>query len=295
MTGAATIAPVSAMARGLAVDLSALQAAGQPDDHDLQPAPGRRQRPARDRRQATQSLGRHGGVSFFMLFAYGNLTRQSFLNLHRVLDPAAAGAAPNARASFSLVSGPLSDAMTRGVTMEISLLVLVVVAFSLAARELSQPDWDLEWLITLPVSIRTQLWCRVLERALANPVGIVTLWPAGTLIAWISGYRWSVALLGALAVLPLLLLAAVARTLVDTGLRLSLAPSRLRNLQAVLSVASILILYSVLSLGFALPTRIHPRLGCADFPPGGAGLRSDSWCGPSMRPARRRNWDSGRC
>jgi ABC-2 type transport system permease protein len=224
-------------------------------------------------RPATASKKRNrwvitGFVSLMMLFSYGNLTRQSIVNLHIALD-SGTEQIDAARAPAQMLSGPLSDALTRGLTMEISLLLVAVVLLSLAARELSQPDWDLEWLVTLPVPTATLLWSRILERSIANPAGILTLWPAGILLAWMSGFRWGALPVGAIAISPLLLLAAVARTLVDTGLRLSLAPSRLRNLQAVLSVASVLLLYSVISLGLRSPlafmldwARGFPAWGC---------------------------------
>jgi membrane protease YdiL (CAAX protease family) len=185
-------------------------------------------------------------VAFSMLFAYGNIARQSIVNLHLALDPGGGS-------RFATPSGILSDALTRGLTMEWSLLFIAAILGSLAGRELSQPDWDLEWLVTLPMRMPLLLWSRIMERAIANPIGLLTLWPAATLLAWISGYRWTAVLIGALGIIPLLLLAALFRTLVDTGLRMSLAPSRLRNLQAMLSVASILLLYLVISLGLTSP------------------------------------------
>jgi hypothetical protein len=187
-----------------------------------------------------------GAVSLFMLFIYGNITRQSILNLHRSLDPA-----DDLR--FAPPHGVLSDALIRGLSMEWSLLLVVAIVAALAARELAQPDWDLEWLVTLPLKMPVLLFSRIMERAIANPIGLLTLLPAGTLLAWISGYRWTAPLAGAAAAIPLLLLAALFRTLVDTGLRMSLSPSRLRNLQAVLSVVSVLALYTVISLGLPSP------------------------------------------
>jgi ABC-2 type transport system permease protein len=185
-------------------------------------------------------------VALLMLFAYGNIARQSIVNLHHALDP-------NVRGRYAVPAGLFSDALTRGLTMEFSLLLVAAIVGSLAARELSQPDWDLEWLVTLPLRMPVLLSSRIMERAIANPLGLLTLWPAGTLVAWASGFRWSAALVGALGILPLLLLAALVRTLVDTGLRMSLAPSRLRNLQAVLSVVGIVLLYLVISLGLVSP------------------------------------------
>jgi ABC-2 type transport system permease protein len=208
-----------------------------------------------------------GVVSLFMLFIYGNITRQSIINLHRTLDPADGS-------RWAVPHGVLSDALIRGVSMEFSLLFLVTVVAALAARELAAPDWDLEWLVTLPLKMPVLLLSRIMERAVANPIGLLTLLPAATLLAWISGYRWTAPLAGVAAAIPLLMLAAIFRTLVDTGLRMSLSPSRLRNLQAVLSVGSVLLLYTVISIGLPSPlvfvlnwARHFPEWGCW-LPPG---------------------------
>jgi membrane protease YdiL (CAAX protease family) len=230
------------------------------------PLGGRRGRPATAGKKRNRWVI-SGVVALFMLFAYGNITRQSIVNLHRALDPIHG-------ARFAAPSGALSDAMLRAMGMEWSLLFMVAILGALATRELSQSDWDLEWLVTLPLKMPLLLFSRIMERTIANPIGLMTLLPAGTMLAWVSGYRWSAALVGTVAILPLLLLAAVFRTLVDTGLRMSLAPSQLRNLQAVLSIASILVLYLVISLGIPSPlpfvlnwTRHFPAWACW-LPPG---------------------------
>lgn len=220
-------------------------------------------------------------VSFFMLFSFGNLMRQSIVNLHQALDvrtaardtsptaPSAAAARDNAGATDpaerptrgqarrlryrGLVPGTLSEPLVRGLAMELSLLCVVALLMSLGGREIANPDWDLEWLVTLPLGVRTLLWSRVLERTLANPIGLLTLLPAVTLIAWYAGLGWWSLPAGALAALPLLLVTALGRTLIDTGLRLTVAPGRLRNLQAAVSVLSIVLLYIAISIGTAAP------------------------------------------
>jgi ABC-2 type transport system permease protein len=202
-------------------------------------------------RQATEGKRRNRWVisaivGAFMLFAYGNIARQSFINLHYALDHLG-------RVRNIAPSGAFSDAMIRGLSMEFSLLLTVAFLGALASRELSQPDWDLEWLATLPIRTPLLLWSRIIERSVATPIGLLTMLPTNTMLAWISGYRWSAVLIGAAASFFLLLLAAVARTLVDTGLRMSLSASKLRNLQAALSIVSVILLYLVISLGILSP------------------------------------------
>ncbi|MDC8759808.1 CPBP family intramembrane glutamic endopeptidase [Janthinobacterium fluminis] len=188
-----------------------------------------------------------------MSFSFGNMAFQSVRNLNCVLVPAnacPAGQAPQhlAAAADALAATPFPPALAGGVAMQLSLLFLVSFLLPLAARELSQPDWDLEWLVTLPASRRTLLWGRLLERSLANPGGLLALLPSCLAIAWYSGHVWSAPLLAAVAAFPLLMLAALLRTLVDTGLRLLLPPAQLRNLQAFVSVVSILPMYLAMSL-----------------------------------------------
>ena len=196
-----------------------------------------------------------------MLFSFGSIARHSVLNMHCLLDQVATC---QARGSLytgihlldpviaQLMATPFSAALISGLTLQLALLWLVSVLLPLGMGELSKPDWDLEWLVTLPVEKSTLLWARVLERTLVNPTGLLALWPSTTLIAWYSGQGWMSPLSGLLASLVLLALAAMLRTLVDTGLRLSLTPSRLGNLQAVISLAGLLPMYMGMSFGMGM-------------------------------------------
>ncbi|STR18852.1 CAAX amino terminal protease self- immunity [Janthinobacterium lividum] len=193
-----------------------------------------------------------------MLFSFGSIARHSVLNMHCLLDQVAACQARGSLYTGShlldpviaqLMATPFSAALIGGLTLQLALLWLVSVLLPLGMGELSKPDWDLEWLVTLPVEKSTLLWARVLERTLVNPAGLLALWPSTTVIAWYSGQGWMSPLSGLLASLVLLALAAMLRTLVDTGLRLSLTPSRLGNLQAVMSLAGLLPMYMGMSFG----------------------------------------------
>jgi len=189
-----------------------------------------------------------GFVGVTMLFSFGGIARQTIVNLHVVLDRTSQGRLlPLSRLP------EFSDALTRGLSMDLTLLFLVTVLMTLGVRELAQPDWDLEWLVTLPARLRALLWSRVIERSVATPAGLAFMGPTCVLIAWFSHYRLGALAIGILALLPLVFLAAMIRTLIDTGLRLALPPSRLRNLQAVNSIVGIVLLYSAMSLGTGRP------------------------------------------
>ena len=193
-----------------------------------------------------------------MLFSFGSIARHSVLNMHCLLNQVAACQARGSLHTGShlldpviaqLMATPFSAALIGGLTLQLTLLWLVSVLLPLGMGELSKPDWDLEWLVTLPVEKSTLLWARVLERTLVNPTGLLALWPSTTVIAWYSGQGWFSPLSGLLASLVLLALAAMLRTLVDTGLRLSLTPSRLGNLQAIISLAGLFPMYMGMSFG----------------------------------------------
>jgi len=145
--------------------------------------------------------------------------------------------------------GAGTTAAAIGLAGMLLLMVVAALLMSLGTRELSTTEWDLEWLVTLPLPLPALLVVRIIERALINPFAWVLVLP----FLWVLAYRnhagwWTVPLVLA-AALPVLLLVGTARTLCDTGLRLHLSPSRLRNLQAVLSILGLVAFYAVLSGG----------------------------------------------
>jgi hypothetical protein len=233
-------------------------------------------------RPATPSKTRNrwvtaGFVAVAMVFGVGNLVRQGIINLHSQLDATlirvrlADGGIGVAWHLSGLHRGAFTFALSQGLAMELGLIFAAATLLSAGGRELTKPDWDLEWLATLPVGRRVLLWSRVAERSIANPTGVMTLWPACTVIGWYSGYGLSAPLAGAAVALPLLLLMGLLQTLIDTGLRLKLPPPQLRNLQALLSVAAIVILYTAMSAGMISPFRLVFVLA-RDFPAWGAWL-----------------------
>lgn len=186
-----------------------------------------------------------------MLFSFGHMASNSVLNLHCQLDAVAACGLQEAMPAViaQMMSASFSTALLAGLTFQLSLMWTVSVLVPLGSGDLARPDWDLEWLVTLPAPISTVLWARVFERSVVNPAGLLALLPTTTMVAWYSGLGWLSPLLALAASLVLLLLAAMLRTLVDTGLRLSLAPSKLGNLQAMISIMSLLPMYAGMSFG----------------------------------------------
>jgi len=227
-----------------------------------------------------------GLLAAFMLFAFINTASNSLLNMQCRL-PTGSQCTALHTPQQQLQAAPFHPVLMQAVAMQASLLFAVAFLLPLGSKELAQPDWDLEWLATLPLRRRTLLLARIAERTVANPAGILALWPMWTVVAWYSGYRWSAPLLAAACTLLLLACAATLRTLTDTGLRLRLAPSQLRNLQAIASVSSMPLMYLAMSL--AMPTATLTLEWTAHFPswtlwtPPGLALRAlnarDAWHG----------------
>jgi membrane protease YdiL (CAAX protease family) len=189
-----------------------------------------------------------------MLASFLNLAHNAVMNLHCKIDaPAVCARATDAQTAAQALAGAqlhaaqLSTALAAALTLQLFLMWLVSFLLPLGSRELAQADWDLEWLVTLPMRRSPLLWARLLERSVANPTGILALWPLCAVLAWYGHHGWASPLLAAAATFLLLMLAALVRTLADTGLRLSLPPSQLRNLQALASVLSMPLLYIAIS------------------------------------------------
>ncbi len=206
-----------------------------------------------------------GLIGISMLFTVANLASQGLANMQRVLgsvEAAGPGAKAPAEASPTSQKAPrvalpaaAGNTLPAGVVQAVALelLILLVAAFllSLGSGDLAKPDWDIEWLVTLPVSLATLLVVRIAERTVLSAAYLL-LWPFLTIVAWEAGYGIAAAAaLGLLAALPLLAIIATLRTIIDTGLRLSVSPGALRNLQAVMGVAAVLFLYLGMSPGMS--------------------------------------------
>ena len=191
-------------------------------------------------------------------FSFGSLARTAIVNMQcRLVESSACQSVDKQGrrhanveiAAAELHAAPFDAALRNGLTMELTILFAVAVLLPLVGREMAQPDWDLEWLVTLPVERSTLLWGRLLERAASNTTGIFALTAPFVMIAWYSGFKWTALPVALLATALLLPLAALLQTLADTGLRMWLPASQLRNLQAVISLFNMPLIYLVMALG----------------------------------------------
>jgi ABC-2 type transport system permease protein len=197
-------------------------------------------------------------IGTMMLFATLNMARQSALNIQCYLEPSSKCISVDAKkdirldmdaAARELHATTFKEPVVLALTMQLSLLFLVSVLLPLSSREIAAADWDLEWLVTLPTERTTLLWGRIIERTVVNPTGWILLTPCCGMLAWYAGYGWSAPLAGLAGALALMPLAAMLRTLADTGLRMSLAPSQLRNIQAVTAILALPFMYLGIAFG----------------------------------------------
>jgi ABC-2 type transport system permease protein len=142
----------------------------------------------------------------------------------------------------------LASGVIKGAMLAAAFLVLGALFMTLASRDIAQPEWDLEWLSTLPLPLSTLLSCRLVERTLTNTVGLLMLVPFLSFLAVECGYGWSAPLIALGLTVPLLVIVAIGQTLADTGLRLWMSPPKLRNLQAVVSLVGVLPLLLVMAM-----------------------------------------------
>lgn len=141
----------------------------------------------------------------------------------------------------------LPNGVMQGAALQTAILMIAITLGVLGNSSLSQDDWELEWLTTLPVPLSTILGIRIAIRALLNPYGLYGLWPFLSVVAWFCGYRVGAPLLGFAVSFLLLLTVATIQTVVDTGLRLRMSPPKLRNLQAIFAVLSLPCLFLAFS------------------------------------------------
>jgi hypothetical protein len=209
-------------------------------------------------------------VAVAMLWTFGNIAYQSVMNLERVLgtvqvqsvaagnpqaaarDNAGRPRAPSVQRIAPAPGSVLAPAVLRGAAFATTLLVIAVLSMAVASREVARPEWDFEWLVTLPVPLSTLLASRLIERVFTNSMAFVALAPFLAVLAWTCGYRLMAPVLAILFTIALLFVVATVQTLIDTGLRLSFSPARLRNLHAVMTIMSWPFIF--LAFSMAMPT-----------------------------------------
>ncbi len=235
-----------------------------------------RKKPAPGKREATPGKARRGWlvgslVALSVGFAFVNIASHIVSNVREQMGSAyvsvpvalqngpAAGRFAVRRLPSKIVRVALPPApgfalapnVLKAVTLVALLFLVASTLLAIGNGELTRPDWDLEWLATLPLPLGTLLSARIAARTVLSPMGLSALWPFLAVVAWEAGYRSMAPVIGLAATLPLMLIASAVQTVCDTGLRLRLGPSQLRNLQAAFSLLAVAALYLAISPGLA--------------------------------------------
>ncbi len=126
------------------------------------------------------------------------------------------------------------------------LILLSALFLTLGTSDFRKTEWDLEWLVTLPLSKKLLMSLRILERTVSNPILILAVIPPVILVLILR--QWSpvsATLIGIAGSIPLLLLASSVQTVMDTGVRLHWRPARIKNLQAITNLAGAALFYLI--------------------------------------------------
>jgi membrane protease YdiL (CAAX protease family) len=251
-------------------------------------------------RSATPAKRRGGAVLAILMlvlmsFSFVNIARQSVLTMECQFAPGdvCTQATPgrstdeNDLAARALAGGGYSAPVVHALALQLALLFLTSFLAPLGSKELASADWDLEWLVTLPVQRRALLAARIAERSVTNATGLIAIMAPCVTIAWYAGFRWSAPLVALGAAMLLLPIAAVLRTIADTGLRMSLQPSQLRNLQALCGVLSLPLLYLAMAFGMPSAASIAAPLAAAApawlvWTPPGLAIETITAAGPAQ-------------
>lgn len=225
---------------------------------------GFRFRPAKPGSRAATPAKRRAGfvvtmlVAAFMLVSLTSVASQSLIRMQCYLVESSRCLDYSEKEGLSLreeiavdelLAAPLAPPALAALSLQLAILLLASALIPLSSKELAQADWDLEWLVTLPAKRSTLLWGRLLERTVVNPTGWVMLTPLCGVIAWYSGWTWGALFIGIAAALAMMAIAATVRTIADTGLRMSFAPSQLRNVQAVSAIIGMPLIYFAMAFG----------------------------------------------
>src|SRR5213075_288306 len=119
-------------------------------------------------------------------------------------------------------------------------IALVAEGVSLKNKDLARLDWDMEWLLTLPVSLAVLQLMKVIEQTVLNIFGWTTIFPLLVVYCWHQGLRVSGPIVAAVLSLNILLLLGVSRVVVETAVRRYAPHFILRNFQAFCTLLAVM-------------------------------------------------------
>lgn len=151
------------------------------------------------------------------------------------------------------VLGPAKLTAFVGLQLLILSIGMVAMELGLKKRDLARGDWDMEWLLALPVSVSGLMTMKVVEYTALNGYAWVFVFPMLMFFGWEFELGWLAVGLSALFTLMQSLLVSVSRVVLETCLRRFCSPGFLRNFQAVCTMVGMapLMLFIVLATGAA--------------------------------------------
>lgn len=141
----------------------------------------------------------------------------------------------------------VSEYVAKGIALQLLVLLLTVFVLNIASKEIAKPEWDLEWLVTLPIPLSNLISVRFIERIVVNASGLLIILPFMTVLLWKMGWGYFSAPIGLFLTFALLSFEVMIRTVVDTGMRIIISASTLRNFQAIMSLVASGALFTIMS------------------------------------------------
>ena len=115
-------------------------------------------------------------------------------------------------------------------------------------QDLGKVEGNLEWLFTLPVSARALCLAEVFAHTFVDPLGWIVCFPTLLVIFWSAGMAWLSIPVALLSTLYLNLIISATRNILETLLRKTLAPAKLKNFQAFFTLAGIVSFFVLLAM-----------------------------------------------
>ncbi len=185
-------------------------------------------------------------VFAIMMFNAFNLSNKALHTMQVRLAPDFSHLAldSNLKSGVAQLDTANRENFARASANEWSLLIVASLLLALANRDIVAGDSELEWLSSLPVTNETLMFGRICERSVLNISTFLLIWPATVCLYRLAHLDMFASLvLSLVAAMPVMIFCAALRTLFETGMRMVVGPAAMRNLQALLGVTSVVILY----------------------------------------------------
>jgi membrane protease YdiL (CAAX protease family)/ABC-type multidrug transport system permease subunit len=156
-----------------------------------------------------------------------------------------------------------------GLMLLLMALCIFLMSLGSANQDLGRMDWSMEWLFAFPVQARGLFAAQWVEFALVNALNWFIVFPFLVVLMWCAGWGWTGVPLAVLASLYFGSILGALRLLAETWLRKNIAPGRLKNLQAVITLAGTICFFALIG-GIVLPSVPKVLLSAAANLPGAA-------------------------